>query len=89
MYNLEASSTAGDINITLSEKPKDAVITGQSAAGDVTIFNEENKDVTIGNGSKKISGKTAAGDVTIENAFIRNRMYENLSKYKKEDNYRI
>ncbi|MCW1940124.1 DUF4097 domain-containing protein [Bacillus anthracis] len=65
-YNLEASSTAGDINITLSEKPKDAVITGQSAAGDVTIFNEENKDVTIGNGSKKISGKTAAGDVTIE-----------------------
>ena len=38
MYNLEASSTAGDINITLSEKPKDAVITGQSAAGDVTIL---------------------------------------------------
>lgn len=65
-YNLEASSTAGDIDITLSEKPQDAVITGQSAAGDVTIFNEENKNVTIGNGSKKISGKTAAGDVTIE-----------------------
>ncbi|MGG3403615.1 GNAT family acetyltransferase [Bacillus cereus] len=61
-----AKTTSGEINITLSEKPKDAVITGQSAAGDVTIFNEENKDVTIGNGSKKISGKTAAGDVTIE-----------------------
>ena len=64
-YNLEASSTAGDIDITLSEKPQDAVITGQSA-GDVTIFNEENKNVTIGNGSKKISGKTVAGDVTIK-----------------------
>jgi hypothetical protein len=30
------------------------------------LDNEENKNVTIGNGSKKISGKTAAGDVTIE-----------------------
>ncbi|MCP9227978.1 GNAT family acetyltransferase, partial [Bacillus mycoides] len=38
----------------------------QTAAGDVTIFNEDNKNITIGNGSKKISGKTAAGDVTIE-----------------------
>ncbi|PGE16791.1 GNAT family acetyltransferase [Bacillus toyonensis] len=65
-YDVEASSTAGDITITLSEKPKDAVITGQTPAGDVTIFNEENKNVTIGNGGKKISGKTAAGDVTIE-----------------------
>ncbi|MEM5604699.1 DUF4097 family beta strand repeat-containing protein [Bacillus cereus] len=65
-YNLEASSTAGDVDIVLSEKPQDAVITGQSAAGDVTIFNEENKNVTIGNGSTKISGKTAAGDVMIE-----------------------
>ncbi|MGN7895436.1 DUF4097 family beta strand repeat-containing protein [Bacillus sp. 22475] len=65
-YDLEASSTAGDVDITLLEKPQDAVITGQSAAGDVMIFNEENKNITIGNGSKKISGKTAAGDVTIE-----------------------
>ncbi|MEM5682901.1 DUF4097 family beta strand repeat-containing protein [Bacillus toyonensis] len=65
-YDVEASSTAGDVTITLSEKPKDAVITGQTPGGDVTIFNEENKNVTIGNGSKKISGKTAAGDVTIE-----------------------
>ncbi|MCU5377777.1 DUF4097 domain-containing protein [Bacillus cereus] len=65
-YDVEASSTAGDVDITLLEKPKDAVITGQSAAGEVMIFNEENKNVTIGNGSKKISGKTAAGDVTIE-----------------------
>ncbi|HDR5259776.1 TPA: GNAT family acetyltransferase, partial [Bacillus anthracis] len=46
--------------------PQDAIITGQSAAGDVTIFNEENNNVIIGNGSKKISGKTTAGDVTIE-----------------------
>lgn len=65
-YDVEASSTAGDVDITLLEKPQDAVITGQSAAGDVTIFNEENNNITIGNGSKKISGKTAAGDVTIE-----------------------
>lgn len=65
-YDVEASSTAGDVDITLLEKPQDAVITGQSAAGDVMIFNEENKNITIGNGSKKISGKTAAGDVTIE-----------------------
>ncbi|MDM5234679.1 DUF4097 family beta strand repeat-containing protein [Bacillus cereus] len=65
-YDVEASSTAGDIDITLLEKPQDAVISGQSAAGDVTIFNEENKNITTGNGSKKISGKTAAGDVTIE-----------------------
>ncbi len=65
-YDVEASSTAGDVDITLLEKPQDAVITGQTAAGDVTIFKEENKNVTIGNGSKKISGKTAAGDVTIE-----------------------
>ncbi|PFV71090.1 GNAT family acetyltransferase [Bacillus sp. AFS059628] len=65
-YDVEASSTAGDVDITLLEKPQDAVITGQSAAGDVTIFNEENKNVKIGNGSKKISGKTAAGDVTIK-----------------------
>ncbi|WP_439873830.1 DUF4097 family beta strand repeat-containing protein [Bacillus mycoides] len=65
-YDVEASSTAGDVDITLLEKPQDAVITGQSAAGDVTIFNEENQNITIGNGSKKISGKTAAGDVTIE-----------------------
>ncbi len=64
-FNLEASSTAGDIDIILSEKPQDAIITGQSAAGDVTIFNEENNNVTIGNGSKKISGKTTAGDITI------------------------
>ncbi|MDJ1474113.1 DUF4097 family beta strand repeat-containing protein [Bacillus sp. LS15-K4] len=64
-YDVEASSTAGDVDITLLEKPQDAVITGQSAAGDVMIFNEENKNITIGNGSKKISGKTAAGDVTI------------------------
>ncbi|MGK3612281.1 DUF4097 family beta strand repeat-containing protein [Bacillus cereus] len=64
-FNLEASSIAGDIDITLSEKPQDAIITGQSAAGDVTIFNEENNNVTIGNGSKKISGKTTAGDITI------------------------
>ena len=64
-YNLEASSTAGDIDITLSEKPQDAIITGQSAAGDVTIFNEKNNNVTIGNGSKKIRGKTTAGDITI------------------------
>ncbi|TKH19459.1 DUF4097 domain-containing protein [Bacillus wiedmannii] len=65
-YDVEASSTAGDVDITLLEKPQDAVITGQSTAGDVMIFNEENKNITIGNGSKKISGKTAAGDVTIE-----------------------
>ncbi|MBE7096180.1 DUF4097 family beta strand repeat-containing protein [Bacillus cereus] len=65
-YDVEASSTAGDVDITLLEKPQDAVITGQSAAGDVMIFNEENKNITIGHGSKKISGKTAAGDVTIE-----------------------
>ncbi|MFJ8454096.1 DUF4097 family beta strand repeat-containing protein [Bacillus paramycoides] len=65
-YNLEASSTAGDVDITLLEKPKDAVITGRSTAGEVTIFNEENKNITIGNGSTKISGKTSAGDVTIE-----------------------
>lgn len=65
-YDVEASSTAGDVNITLLEKPQDAVITGQSAAGEVMIFNEENKNITIGKGSKKISGKTAAGDVTIE-----------------------
>ncbi|MGG3730619.1 DUF4097 family beta strand repeat-containing protein [Bacillus wiedmannii] len=65
-YDVEASSTAGDVDITLLEKPQDAVITGQSAAGEVMIFNEENKNITIGNGSKKISGKTAAGDVTIE-----------------------
>ncbi|MGE6365027.1 DUF4097 family beta strand repeat-containing protein [Bacillus paramycoides] len=65
-YDLEASSTAGDVDITLLEKPKDAVITGRSAAGEVTIFNEENKNITIGNGSTKISGKTSAGDVTIE-----------------------
>ncbi|MDH4423912.1 MULTISPECIES: DUF4097 family beta strand repeat-containing protein [Bacillus cereus group] len=65
-YDLEASSTAGDIDITLLEKPQNAVISGQSAAGDVTIFNEENRNVTIGNGSTKINGKTAAGDVTIE-----------------------
>jgi hypothetical protein len=43
------------INEFQSSHPQDAVITGQSAAGDVTIFNEENKNVTIGNGSKKIS----------------------------------
>lgn len=65
-YDVEAISTAGDVDITLLEKPQNAVITGQSAAGDVMIFNEENKNITIGNGSKKISGKTAAGDVTIE-----------------------
>ncbi|MFJ1103753.1 DUF4097 family beta strand repeat-containing protein [Bacillus sp. RA(2023)] len=65
-YDVEASSTAGDVDITLLEKPQDAVITGQSAAGEVMIFNEENKNITIGKGSKKISGKTAAGDVTIE-----------------------
>ncbi|PEM51057.1 DUF4097 family beta strand repeat-containing protein [Bacillus wiedmannii] len=65
-YDVEASSTAGDVDITLLEKPQDAVITGQSTAGEVMIFNEENKNITIGNGSKKISGKTAAGDVTIE-----------------------
>ncbi|MFD5264090.1 DUF4097 family beta strand repeat-containing protein [Bacillus wiedmannii] len=65
-YDVEASSTAGDVDITLLEKPQDAVIIGQSAAGEVMIFNEENKNITIGNGSKKISGKTAAGDVTIE-----------------------
>ncbi|GAB6442233.1 DUF4097 family beta strand repeat-containing protein [Bacillus cereus] len=65
-YDVEVSSTAGDVDITLLEKPQDAVITGQSAAGDVTIFNVENNNITIGNGSKKISGKTAAGDVSIE-----------------------
>ena len=37
LSNLEASSTAGDVNIFIG-KPKDAVITGQSAAGDVTIL---------------------------------------------------
>ena len=58
-YNLEASSTRR-YRYYFIGKPQDAVITGQSAAGDVTIFNEENKNVTIGNGSKKISGKTAA-----------------------------
>ena len=56
-YNLEASSTAGDVNITLSEKPKDAVITGQKCCRGCNNFNEENKDVTIGNGSKRLAVK--------------------------------
>ncbi|PGK39350.1 hypothetical protein CN907_12815 [Bacillus anthracis] len=66
LKNIEVKLDAGDVDITLLEKPQDAVITGQSAAGDVMIFNEENTNITIGNGSKKISGKTTAGDVTIE-----------------------
>ena len=37
-YDVEASSTAGDVEITLLEKPQDAVISGQSSAGDVTIL---------------------------------------------------
>ncbi|KFN02498.1 GNAT family acetyltransferase [Bacillus clarus] len=65
-YDVEASSTAGDVDIRLLEKPQDAVITGKTFAGKVRIFNEENRDMKIGNGDVKISGKTSAGDVTIE-----------------------
>ena len=40
-------------------------------------------------GVKRLAVKQLRGDVTIETRFIRTRMFENLSKYKKEDNYRI
>lgn len=65
-YDLDASSTAGAIDISLLEKPQDATVSGKTLAGKVSIFKEKNSDVVIGNGSVKISGKTSAGDVTIE-----------------------
>ncbi|MFJ8530000.1 DUF4097 family beta strand repeat-containing protein [Bacillus sp. NPDC094106] len=65
-YDVEASSTAGDIDIRLLEKPQDATVSGKTYAGEVRIFKEEDRDVTLGNGSVKINGKTSAGDVTIE-----------------------
>ncbi|MDZ5606851.1 DUF4097 family beta strand repeat-containing protein [Bacillus pseudomycoides] len=65
-YDLEASSTAGDVDIRLLEKPQDATVSGKTFAGEVRIFKEEERDVTLGNGSVKISGQTSAGDVTIE-----------------------
>ncbi|KEK21680.1 DUF4097 family beta strand repeat-containing protein [Bacillus gaemokensis] len=65
-YDVEASSTAGDVDIRLLEKPQDATISGKTYAGKVRIFKQEDRDVTIGNGSVKINGKTSAGDVTIE-----------------------
>ncbi|WP_459500053.1 DUF4097 family beta strand repeat-containing protein [Bacillus sp. C1] len=65
-YDLEASSTAGDVDIRLLEKPQDATVSGKTFAGEVSIFKEEDREITIGNGSVKISGNTSAGDVTIE-----------------------
>lgn len=65
-YDLEASSTAGEVDIRLLQKPQDATISGKTFAGEVEIFKEEKKNVTLGNGSVKISGQTSAGDVTIE-----------------------
>ncbi|WP_243523637.1 DUF4097 family beta strand repeat-containing protein [Bacillus pseudomycoides] len=65
-YDLEASSTAGEVDIRLLQKPQDATISGKTFAGDVRIFKEEDRNVTLGNGSVKISGQTSAGDVTIE-----------------------
>lgn len=65
-YDLEASSTAGEVDIRLLQKPQNATVSGKTFAGEVSIFNEEDRNVTIGNGSVKISGQTSAGDVTIE-----------------------
>ncbi|PFV83872.1 GNAT family acetyltransferase [Bacillus thuringiensis] len=65
-YDLEASSTAGAIDIRLLEKPQDATVSGETLAGEVSIFKEKNNNIVIGNGSARISGKTSAGDVTIE-----------------------
>ena len=65
-YDLEASSTAGDVDIRLLEKPQDATVSGKTFAGEVKVFKEEERKVVVGNGSVKISGQTSAGDVTIE-----------------------
>ncbi|EMA6345112.1 DUF4097 family beta strand repeat-containing protein [Bacillus cytotoxicus] len=65
-YDLEASSEAGDIDIRLLEKPQNAVVSGKTYAGEVEIFQTEDRNVTFGDGSVKITGKTAAGDVSIQ-----------------------
>lgn len=65
-YDVKASTTAGDVDIRLLEKPKDATVSGKTFAGEVEIFKEETKSVTIGSGKVKISGQTSGGDVTIE-----------------------
>ncbi|MDH2881810.1 DUF4097 family beta strand repeat-containing protein [Bacillus cytotoxicus] len=65
-YDLEANSEAGDIDIRLLEKPQNAVVSGKTYAGEVEIFQTEDRNVTFGDGSVKITGKTAAGDVSIQ-----------------------
>lgn len=64
--NIEASSSVGDIVITLPKEPKDANVKGKTTLGDVQVFGKENKDISFGNGTYKISGKTSTGDVTID-----------------------
>lgn len=65
-YSVVANSKAGDIYIRLLETPKDAKVIGNSTAGDVEIFQQEDKFVEFGNGEVTIKGETLAGDVKVE-----------------------
>ena len=64
--NIEASSTLGDVHITIPQEPKDARVKGKTTLGDIKLFGKNEDDLLFGNGTKKISGKTSTGDITID-----------------------
>lgn len=65
LNSLNIRSDVGDIQLQTKQKPVDAIITGKTDSGKITIYNEQLRSVVLGEGKLPIELSTKSGDIII------------------------